>query len=58
MEMDEDVDLKIVVDGKEIAVKEFVQNIIGRAIVSSVCVLKGVNEDWEEMELTVRKAAK
>ena len=56
--MDEDVDLKIVVDGKEIAVKEFVQNIIGRAIVSSVCVLKGVNEDWDEMELTVRKAAK
>jgi hypothetical protein len=58
MKMDEDVDLKIVVDGEEVDVNGFVQNIIGRAIVSSVCVLKGVNEDWEEMELTVRKAAK
>ncbi len=54
--MDEDVDLKIVVDGEEVDVNEFVQNIIGRAIASAVCVLKGVKEDWEEMELTVRKA--
>jgi len=56
MKMDENVDLKIVVDGEAVDVNEFVQNIIGRAIVGSVCVLKGVKEDWEEMELTVRKA--
>ena len=54
--MDENVDLKIVVDGEEVDVNVFVQNIIGRAIVGSVCVLKGVNENWEKMELTVRKA--
>jgi hypothetical protein len=54
--MDENVDLEIVVDGEEMDVNVFVQNIIGRAIVSAVCVLKGVNENWEKMELTVRKA--
>jgi hypothetical protein len=54
--MDENVDLKIVVDGKEIVTKEFVQNIIGRAMASSVCVLKGVNPNWEKIELTVTRA--
>ena len=54
--MEENVDLKIVVDGEEMDVNVFVQNIIGRAIVGAVCVLKGVNENWEKMELTVRKA--
>ncbi len=54
--MDEDVDLKIVVDGDEIEAKEFVQNIIGRAMVSSICVLKGVKTNWEKIELTVTRA--
>lgn len=54
--MQEDVDLVIVVDKEEMDVNTFVQNIIGRAIVGSVCVLKGVKEDWEEIEVTVRRA--
>jgi len=54
--MEENVDLKIVVDGEEVDVNEFVQNIIGRAIVGSVCVLKGVKEDWAEIAVTVKRA--
>ena len=54
--MQEDVDLVIVVDKEEMDVNTFVQNIIGRAIVGAVCVLKGVKEDWEEIEVTVRRA--
>jgi hypothetical protein len=54
--MEEDVDLKIVVDGEEMDVNVFVQNIIGRAIVGSVCVLKGVKEDWDEIAVTVKRA--
>ena len=54
--MDENVDLKIVVDGDEIDTNEFVQNIIGRAMASSVCVLKGVKTNWEKIELTVTRA--
>ena len=54
--MNENVDLKIVVDGEEIDVNAFVQNIIGRSIVGAVCVLKGVSKDWKKMELTVWKA--
>ena len=56
--MDENVDLKIVVDGEEIVTNEFVQNIIGRAMASSVCVLKGVKPNWERIELTVTRAKK
>jgi hypothetical protein len=54
--MEEDVDLVILVDGEEIDVNMFVQNIIGRAIASAVSALKGVKEDWMEIEVTVKKA--
>ncbi|MHC1611064.1 MAG: hypothetical protein ACXQTW_05660 [Candidatus Methanospirareceae archaeon] len=56
MKMDEDVDLKILVDGEEIEVNKFVQNIIGRGIAGAVCVLKGVKEDWREIEVRVSRA--
>lgn len=54
--MEEDVDLVIMVDKEEIEVNEFVQNVIGRAIVGAVSALKGVNEDWEEIAVTVKRA--
>jgi hypothetical protein len=56
--MSEYVRLKIVVDKQEIETNEFVQNVIGKAIAGSVSVLKGVNEDWEEIEVTVRRETK
>ena len=55
MEMSEYVQVKIVVDKKEIEANEFVQNVIGKAIAGAVSVLKGVNEDWETIEVTVRR---
>ncbi len=55
MEMSEYVQVKIVVDKKEIEANEFVQNVIGKAIAGAVSVLKGVNEDWETIEVTVQR---
>jgi len=49
------VRLQIVVDKKEIETNEFVQNVIGKAIAGAVSVLKGVNEDWEKIEVTVQR---
>lgn len=50
-----EVEVEIVVDKEEIVVNEFVQNVIGRAIAGAVSVLKGVKEEWGEMEIKVRR---
>jgi len=55
MEEKMEVEVEIVVDKEEIVVNEFVQNVIGRAIAGAVSVLKGVNEEWGEMEIKVRR---
>ena len=53
--MSEYLQVKIVVDKKGIETNEFVQNVIGKAIAGAVSVLKGVNEDWEKIEVTVQR---
>lgn len=54
--MEEYVEIRLIVDNNEICVNEFVQNVIGRAIVGAVSALKGVKEDWTEIEVAVRRA--
>lgn len=53
--MSEDVQVRIVVDKKEIEANEFVQNVIGKAIAGAVSALKGVSKDWKEIEVTVQR---
>ena len=53
--MSEYVQVQIVVDKKEIETNEFVQNVIGKAIAGAVSVLKGVDEDWKKIEVTVQR---
>jgi len=55
MEEKEKVEVEIFVDKEEIGTNEFVQNVMGRAIAGAVSALKGVKEDWKEMEIRVRK---
>jgi len=50
-----EVEVKIFVDKEEVEANEFVQNAMGRAIAGAVSALKGVKEDWSEMEITVRR---
>lgn len=54
--MEEDVDLVIIVDGEEIDVNLFVQNVIGKAVAGAVSALKGVKADWKEIDLIVKRA--
>ena len=53
--MEEKVELKIVVDEEEIEANEFVQTVIGKVIAGAVSALKGVKEDWERIEVTVKR---
>ena len=42
-------------DKEEIEAIEFVQNVIGKAIAGAVSALKGVKEDWKEIEIKVKR---
>jgi hypothetical protein len=45
--------MKLVVDGKEIPLNEFVEKILNGTIVGAVTSLRGINEDWKKIEIEV-----
>ena len=45
--------MKLKVDGKEIAINEFVEKILTGAIVGAVSSLHGVKEDWKKIEIDI-----
>jgi hypothetical protein len=47
--------VEIYVDKEEIGTNEFVQNVMGRAVAGAVSALRGVKEDWDEIELRVKR---
>ena len=47
--------MKLRVDGKEIPLNEFVEKIISGSVVGAVASLKGINEDWKEIEIEISK---
>ena len=49
------VRVKVVVDGKEIPINEFVNQILGGMISGGVMALKGVGEDWKTIEIRVER---
>ncbi len=50
-----EVEVEIFVDKEEIGANEFVQNVIGKAVVGAVSALKGVKEGWNEVEIKVKR---
>ncbi len=49
------LDVKLLVDGKEIALNEFVMKILGGTVVGAVTSLRGVKGDWNEIEIKIKK---
>ncbi|MDI6691167.1 MAG: hypothetical protein QME50_04770 [Candidatus Bathyarchaeota archaeon] len=46
---------KLVVDGEEISLNEFVTKILTGTIVGAVTSLRGVKKDWKEIEVKVTR---
>jgi hypothetical protein len=46
---------RLVVDGKEIPLNEFVSKMLGGTIVGAVTSLRGIKEDWKTIEVEVTK---
>jgi len=49
------MEMKLMVDGKEIPVNEFVSKILSGMVVGSVTSLRGIREDWKKIEIEVIK---
>ena len=45
--------VKLLVDGKTIPLNEFVEKILSGSIVGAVTSLRGINEDWEKIEIEI-----
>jgi hypothetical protein len=45
--------LKLQVDGKEIPLNEFVENILSGSIVGAVTSLRGIKEDWKKIDIEI-----
>lgn len=49
------MDAKLVVDGEEIVLNDFVNRILCGTIVGAVTSLRNVNENWKKIEINVTK---
>lgn len=49
------MDAKLLVDGKEIVLNDFVNRILCGTIVGAVTSLRNVNEEWKKIEIKVTK---
>ena len=49
------LDVKLFVDGEEIDLKEFVVKILSGALMGAVTSLRGIKEDWKEIEVKVTR---
>jgi hypothetical protein len=47
--------IKLLVDGTEIPLNEFVGRLLNGSIVGAVTSLKGIKDDWEKIELEITK---
>jgi hypothetical protein len=47
--------LKLKVDSNEIPLNEFVEKILNGTIVGAVASLKGIKEDWNNIEIQISK---
>jgi hypothetical protein len=49
------LDVKLLVDGKEIDLNEFVQKILSGTIIGAVTSLRDIKKDWKEIEIKIAK---
>jgi hypothetical protein len=49
------LEAKLIVDGEEINLNEFVVKILSGTIAGAVTSLKGIKKDWKEIEIKVTR---
>jgi len=49
------LDAKLLIDGKEVDLNEFVQKFLSGTIVGAVTALREIKKDWKEIEIKITK---
>ncbi|HLE75591.1 MAG TPA: hypothetical protein VI864_06060 [Candidatus Bathyarchaeia archaeon] len=49
------MDMKLLIDGREITLNEFVEKILSGTIVGAVTSLRGIKEDWKKIEVEISR---
>jgi len=47
--------IKLLIDGREIPLNEFVEKILSGTIVGAVTSLRGIKEDWKKIEVEISR---
>ena len=47
--------IRLLIDGREIPLNEFVEKILSGTIVGAVTALRGIKEDWKKIEIEVSR---
>ena len=47
--------IELRVDGKEIPMNDFVKNVFEKVVTSLVSTLKGVDENWKELNIVIKR---
>ena len=53
--MEKNIELELIIDGKDITINKFVQKVIAGIIGGAVEPLAGVEKDWKDIELTIKR---
>ena len=49
------MEVKVLIDGDEIPLNEFVNKILAGTFVGAVTSLRGIREDWKKIEIEITK---
>lgn len=49
------LEVKVLVDGKEIPLNEFVKTILAGTFVGAVTSLRGIQKEWKELKIEITK---
>jgi hypothetical protein len=49
------MDVKLVVDGKEIDLNEFASKILSGTVIGAVTSLRGISKNWKEIDIRVKR---
>jgi len=49
------LDVKLLVDGEEIDLNEFVTKVLSGTVVGAVTSLRGIKKDWKKIEIKVTR---
>jgi hypothetical protein len=49
------LDVKLLVDGEQIDLNEFVTKVLSRTVAGAVTSLRGIKKDWKKIEIEVTR---